>query len=138
MKLVKMREFGQCGAACLATVLGVSLDDALALVAPEYVGTTSKTLLRALRESGYSDAAEICTDAPDPFPPAILTVPSLNHAGLLHFLVWDGEQVLDPTCDEKRWPEDGPVFNGEKMPVQWACAILIGNRGACGVEVDDD
>ena len=57
--------------------------------------------------------------------PAILTVPSLNHLGFLHYIIWDGEQYLDPSNGAKRYPADGPALHG-KLRVFWAHAILWG------------
>lgn len=42
----------------------------------------------------------------------------------VHYVVWDGEQYLDPAPEGKlRYPSDGPEIAGERT-VCWASAIV--------------
>jgi len=133
MKLVKMREVGDCGPACLATVTGDNLDDIIAwareLERPDSWGTSAlndPAMLEYLRTHGYPDAQQVTNN---PNPPAILVVPSLNIPGLLHYVVWSDERtVLDPSLGPRLWPGDAPVVNGKQVNVQWATAIECGGR----------
>jgi len=126
MKLVKQEEFGQCGAACLAMVLGDPLEDVIAeiedrtWISLSVGGMTDCEIVEHLHKHLVN--ARIILDW-DGQKPAILTVPSLNHRGLLHYIVWDGERYLDPAMGELRYPEDAPVINGKKT-VCWATAIV--------------
>jgi hypothetical protein len=94
MKLVKMQIRGDCGPACLAMVLGEDLECSrtrIQKVDPQWtstIGTPSNLLIKALSDVGLC-AAESTTWVASP-DPAIVTVPSLNHRGLLHYIVWDG------------------------------------------------
>jgi hypothetical protein len=58
--------------------------------------------------------------------PAILTVPSLNIPGLLHYIVWDVStlQYLDPTYGRLKYPDDAPIVDGKQI-VSWTSGILI-------------
>jgi hypothetical protein len=135
VNLVKMREIGECGPACLATVTGDDLDEIIAWaksIERSYAYLTSALndddMVNYLRMHGYPDAHQV-TSVPD--PPAILIVPSLNIPGLLHYVVWDNERViLDPSPGPKLWPDDAPVVNGERVGIQWATAIVLGERRA--------
>lgn len=55
--------------------------------------------------------------------PAILTVPSLNHIGLLHFIVWSGDEYL-PSTGPLMYPGDSPTVAGRKLAPQVASAIV--------------
>jgi hypothetical protein len=133
VNLVKMREVGECGPACLATVTGDDLDEIIAWaksIERSYAYLTSALndddMVNYLHTHGYPDAHQV-TSVPD--PPAILIVPSLNIPGLLHYVVWSDEQViLDPSQGPKLWPDDAPVVNGERVGIQWATAIVLGER----------
>ena len=127
MKPVKQEGFGQCGAACLATVLGDPLDLVVAEVEAKAearladIGMADGEMVEHLRQHGLSNA-RIILDW-DGSEPAILTVPSLNYPGLLHYVVWDGAYYLDPSRGAFLYPRDAPVIGGEKM-VCWATAIV--------------
>jgi hypothetical protein len=133
--LIKMRAVGECGPACLATIVGAELDDVVAWAHARErsysYGTAALNdddMLEYLHEHGYPDARQ-ATSALE--PPAILTVPSLNVPGLLHFVVWDEErQIVDPSLGPKLWPDDAPVVNGERVGIQWATAIVLGEKQA--------
>lgn len=122
MRLVKQRKFGECGAACAAMVLGWSLDEVLAKIGNTQAGITNARLVEFLISNGVQCIESLAHPGN---VPSILTVPSLNHPGLLHYIVFDGEQYLDPACGEKHYPDDAPVVNGERVPPQWATAILL-------------
>lgn len=123
MMLVHMDKMGQCGAACLAMVLGKTLDEVLSEVGDTSSGLDSHRLIAVLSSHGFA-ALEI-TQLPRTDIPVILTVPSLNHRGLLHFIVWDGKEYLDPSRGPLRYPDDGYVKDGDVMPPQWASAIVF-------------
>lgn len=130
MKLVQQRRKGECGPACLAMVLGIELDQAVVEVEKQTgrpcttYGCSDSDMTTVLQAHGLRHARRSLDwfmqgEKPEP---AILTVPSLNHAGLLHFVVWDGERYLDPSNEAKRYPEDGPEIAGERT-VSWASLI---------------
>lgn len=126
MTLVPQSTFGECGAACLAMVTGQKLLEVVEELEEggcraRIDGITPDQLLVYLHRHGFPLAREVM--AWDSSQPAILTVPSLNHLGFLHFLVWDGENYLDPSNGALRYPDDGPVLHG-KLRVFWATAIV--------------
>ena len=129
MKLVQMEMPGDCGPACLAMVLGVSLGD----VTPDFPdrrrrGVIDQEMVDYLGSRGV--VAIRSMDWPDDRMPAILTVPSLNFPGLLHYTVWDGARLLDPSRGPKRYP-DGLDPTGVRPPTCgafWATAILLWPR----------
>lgn len=135
MELIKQKKFGECGVACLAMVTGKDYD----LVKEELIkfnidfdlGLSGDNLVDYLhKQPGFVMAREVLRlpehtpiePATSSVPPAILTVPSLNHLGCLHLIVWDGAQYLDPS-GPKIWPNDAPVIKGRRM-VFWASAIV--------------
>jgi hypothetical protein len=140
MRLVKQREKGECGLACIAMVLGVSLKEAIRmacitienhdyLLCPGVVdlewgsrGMTDEEVIEVLR--AYGAHAKNGPDWTDLAQAAILIVPSLNHRGLLHYVVWDpeAEQYLDPG-GPLVYPDHGPDVNGVR--VCWARAIIV-------------
>ena len=83
-----------------------------------------REMVRILKDQGLADA-KASLDWPSFETSAILTVPSLNYSGLLHYIVWDAEaqQYLDPANEPLRYPDDGPVI-AEERTVCWATAIL--------------
>jgi ABC-type bacteriocin/lantibiotic exporter with double-glycine peptidase domain len=127
MKTVKQERFGQCGAACLAMVLEEPLSEVVAsleatLNAPLHeIGVADGEMVEHLRDRGF-DRAQVTMEW-DGSEEAILTVPSLNHRGILHYIVWDGSQYLDPSTGPLTYPEDAPVIGGRKQ-VCWATAII--------------
>jgi hypothetical protein len=123
-KIVKMEKCGDCGPACLAMVLGCTLEEAWSMVnASPAGGVVPEEMIKALRKNGMGAIESLVI--PHPSCLAILTVPSLNHRGLLHYIYWDGHDILDPTNGKLRYPDDGPVIDGERLFPQWASAILI-------------
>lgn len=122
MKLVKQRNLGECGAACLAMVLDKDLDEVLAdfLYRPES-GITPTRMIEYLAKRGVP-ALESLT-LPSNTVKAILTVASLNHPGLLHYVVWDGEKFLDPG-GPLNYMDNAPIVN-DRPQVYWSSAILL-------------
>ena len=133
MRLVQQVKKGECGLACIAMVLGISLEEA-DKIAQRVLGTAGgcwgeyglmdREMVRILKDQGLADA-KASLDWPSFETSAILTVPSLNYSGLLHYIVWDAEaqQYLDPANEPLRYPDDGPVI-AEERTVCWATAIL--------------
>jgi hypothetical protein len=129
VELVRMKNNGECGPACLATVLGISLDEAIAEVEAisgnpvRTHGSGDDEIIAVLDKHGFK--AEHGIDWPfvgEGRVPAIVTVPSLNVRGLLHYIVWDGEVFLDPACGEFYYPDDAPIVRGYPQ-VFWASVI---------------
>jgi hypothetical protein len=92
---------------------------------PERYGVNDDEIVSLLRRHHlrYARSGTVWLDPPGGKEPAILTVPSLNYAGLLHYVVWDGKQYLDPAPEGKlRYPDDGPTIADEKA-VCWASCI---------------
>jgi hypothetical protein len=92
---VQQRGDGDCGVACFAMFTGESYERCRELLRfKANAGTSEAQMIGALayhfdvrvsRTDGWADAV-----------PGILTVPSLNMPGRLHFVVWTGSEVLDP------------------------------------------
>ena len=130
MRLIKQENFGECGLACLAMVLGQSLDEVRSNARAagrtvEKYGLDSADMIHYLKHFGLTEAREVLERDEQP---AILTVPSLNHLGFLHFVVWDGERYLDPSSGPLTYPDNGPEHpDGESGPQAfWASAIIWG------------
>lgn len=130
MDLVKQEQVGDCGPACVAMVLGCTLAEAREQLPKHPTGwTTPSDIIECLAQHGVPAIESLVW--PNYSVSAILTVPSLNHPGLLHFILWDGEQYLDPTNESKRYPDDVPTVRDQQLPPQWATVILLlpkGNR----------
>ena len=123
-ELVMQEKVGDCGPACVAMVLGCSLSRARGILPRDKNGATySSDIVECLCQNGVPAIESIVW--PRCSVPAILTVPSLNHVGLLHFILWDGERYLDTSHEAKRYPHDGPVVSGELQEPQWSTAILV-------------
>lgn len=128
MMLVQQTQKGECGAACLAMVLDLSLEAVLREVRDMHEdeeaylewGLVPEDMIEVLFQHGI--VARESVTRPDERP-AILTVPSLNYPGLLHYIVWDGGRYLDPSPGPLRYPDDAPVIRGTRS-VQWASAII--------------
>lgn len=132
MKLVKQRAFGECGAAAIAMVLNCDIADVVVEInrglarnglSLQTDGIAETEMVEYLRMKGRDARAVL--QRPDSRP-AILTVPSLNHRGLLHFIVWDGERYLDPATGPLLYPDDAPIIR-DKKTVCWASAIIWDN-----------
>lgn len=124
MKLVRQECVGDCGPACVATVLGCSLSAARSLLYAEPgKGITDEQIVTALVDRGVPALAS--TVWPGYSVSAILSVPSLNHRGLMHYIVWDGEEYLDPTHEGYRYPDDSPVVHGVRLEPQWSTVVLL-------------
>jgi hypothetical protein len=124
MKLVKQEKFGQCGPACVATVLGMGLQEVLEDFDTSE-GVHEDQIVEYLADNGV--VSMVSSVWPAYSVKAILTVPSLNHPGFLHMIIWDGERYLDPSPGPLVYPDDSPINEntGEKVPPQWATAILL-------------
>lgn len=125
MNLVIMKEVGDCGPACLAMVLGKTLEDVTKDFPDRYHrGVSEEEMVGYLADHKVPSLASLVW--PHRSVPAILTVPSLNHLGLLHFVVWDGTQILDPSEGPKVYPEDTPLqYKTASIPVPWVSTILL-------------
>jgi predicted double-glycine peptidase len=130
MMLVKQKAMGECAAACLATVIGSTLDEAIAELMKDWpdlhiyrMGVSDEMLIVTMKRLGMPNVRSV-TDW-DASRPAIVTVPSLNHRGYFHFVVYDGHMYLDPSCEAAVYPRDAPVIDGERT-VCWASAIVWG------------
>jgi len=119
MKLVKQQEFGLCGPACLATILNKDLYDIVQKFTehtgkdPRQTGMTDEEIIDFLLLEGYENVKNEFY-LKDSSRPAICTVASLNHLGLLHYIVWDGKKYLDPGVG-RTYPNDAPKLNGESV-----------------------
>ncbi len=126
MRLVKQKKKGECGPACLAMVLGIELDEAIVL-SEEVAGFRRDCGLNDLEQAAVLESRGLRARRTLDWnwrEPAILTVPSLNHRGILHFIVWDGERFLDPACSGLTYPDDAPTVDGRERYVSWAGAIV--------------
>jgi ABC-type bacteriocin/lantibiotic exporter with double-glycine peptidase domain len=133
MKLVTQEHKGECGPACIAMVLGLTLDEAIERaerllegVKVRDYGMCDDEMVELLKLNGFEHARS--STSWDAASNAILTVPSLNYHGLLHYLVYDVQDgYLDPASVDAtyHYPEDAPIVGGKKM-VQWAAAITWG------------
>jgi len=120
-KMVKQRGNGDCGIACLAMVLGKPYEEIKTYIDDTSEGTDSIFVKDVLTHYGKKNVRE---ELHYKFgKPAILTVPSLNHPGLLHYIVCDGEKKwLDPSIEKRVYPNDGPIVNG-RLKIYVASAI---------------
>lgn len=126
-KMVKMKKCGDCGPACLAMVLECTLEEAWEMVrATPTGGVVPEEMVKALVDHGVP--AIEASVMPHHTVGAILTVPSLNHPGLLHYIYWNGEEIFDPTNGALRYPDDAPVLDGKRLSPQWASTILLWPR----------
>jgi hypothetical protein len=125
MKLVKQEAFGDCGPACLAMVMRRKLSE-VRIFFPERKtrGCCPSEMINFLRKNGVP-----CVESFECFNEvsSILTVPSLNHPGFLHYIVWDhiGRRYLDPTNEELRYPDDSPSIGGVQIEPSASSAILL-------------
>ena len=133
MKLVTQTAKGECGPACLAMVLEETLTDVM-LDFPDCArdGVSDAEMVEYLAKHGVAALSSVtwpcrrCVSQGDSYArvPGIATVPSLNHPGLLHFIVWDGETWLDPSPGPRCYPEDAPTIRGERT-VSWSSVLLL-------------
>lgn len=131
MELVKQEKCGDCGPACVAMVLGCSLNEAKEYLRHEDgQGVTSGQIIGCLAGRGVPAIESL--EWPTTKIPAILTVPSLNNPGLLHYIVYDGRQILDPSNEAKHYPDDMPGLGDYDGALQlpWTTAILLWPREA--------
>lgn len=130
MKLVTQEKVGQCGPACVAMVLCLPLKRVLEWFPHcEHIGATDDNMVAILNENGYPAVSSTSIPYDNTgliAVPAILTVPSLNIPGLLHYIVWDVStlQYLDPTYGRLKYPDDAPIVDGKQI-VSWTSGILI-------------
>jgi len=126
MELVKQRAFGECGPACLSMLTGYPLsqivDGYKAIdVDVRKDGLDSRQMMHYLDYIGFGPTRETLNW--DEKSVAVLTVPSLNTFGVLHYIVWDGSRYLDPSTGPATYPDDA-----RDGTVPWACALLVGDR----------
>jgi len=134
MRLVTQRKFGGCGLACVAMVTGASLDAveqaALDLgIVYAQCGIADHELINLLeifRKRGVTKLLYRTT-----WEPCILMVPSLNIPGLLHYIVWDGKQYLDPSPGPLRYPDNAPVIEKVRVPPQAGYVIVWDREELC-------
>lgn len=126
MKLVKQTAYGQCGAACLAMVMGDPLDRIVTEVT-DRIGPTN--MAKGMMTTDVVDHLHIhgfvgsrVTRWWDGSEPAILVVPSLNHNAILHAIVWDGVKFLDPSEGPLLYPADADPRARQRA------AIIFGGR----------
>jgi hypothetical protein len=95
MKLVRQPPGSNlCGQACLATLLGISLDEAVTLVGVEG-GTRTKHLKRALSAMGVPHASRRTLGAPERDDTALLFFWSADRSAA-HWVLWHGRKYYDP------------------------------------------
>jgi len=124
---IKQKKFGQCGPACLAMVLKCELDAVVLNLERggrdlATTGMTDQEMVEFLQDQDVECYISM-ERAPD--QPAILTVPSLNHPGVLHYIYWDGKEYHDPGSGHLVYPKHAPRFGGDQI-VCWSTAIIIG------------
>ncbi len=122
MKLVKQTKLGECGPACIAMVAGVSLKRALEVVGDTSSGTTDDKMIEVLAQ--FHIPALLSLTWPSYDISAIASVPSLNHTGLNHYIVWTGSKWLDPG-GPKTYPNDCPIVANVRLDPQWSGVILL-------------
>jgi hypothetical protein len=128
MELVKQKGFGECAVACISMVTGKDYNLVLDGIATLYKIKPHLEGINCLQVVGYLQKySEFKTVREVIYPyyasSAILSVPSLNHVGLLHFIVWDDKRYLDPSLGPKFWPDDAPIINGKRI-ISIATAIV--------------
>ena len=127
MNEIKQRGFGECGIACLAMVCGEKYEH-IRKMFPDVVtkdGSDPDLMIKVLRDLRFKNVQEM-VGLPDDIEnrPAILTVPSLNHIGLLHYIVWDGNgNFLDPCQEGKRYPDDAYQIDGKPKVYAASCIV---------------
>ncbi len=126
MKLVQQKQKGDCGPACLATILGLTLQEVLEDFPKARIkGVPPLEMIDYLTNRGVAAMESItwpCVNSVN--VPAIVTVPSLNNLGLLHYVVWNGVQYLDPSNKSLRYPDDCPQVSGVAT-LMWSSVILL-------------
>lgn len=117
MKLVNQRTDWDCGYAVLAIFAGISYEKAMEAVlkrCPDAKGGPigDRDLMIALRDFGY-DPIQCCGSMGMVGVPEILIVASLNFPGVLHYIVLDGNEVLDPQTNRegKKFFKTGDNFS---------------------------
>lgn len=98
MKLVIQNSPTTCGQACIATILNISLEDAIKLVGHDQI-TSDQELLDALWATRF-------TDGPPPIGETALQKHKEPNGNREHWTVWDRNQTLDPAQirADKLWP----------------------------------
>lgn len=128
MKLVKQQKRGECGVACLATILEMPLDDVLQHFPDCHdYGLNDDDMIGFLADHGVPALSSTQWPKSHCKVPAIVTVPSLNEPGYLHYIVWDGKEYLDPSPGELQYPKDG-VPRSSYLVASWASVILLWPR----------
>ena len=97
MKLIRQETDWGCGQACVATLAGVDFDSACVVTA-KFEATTASDLRNALRWLGWTVAPRIrrLPRASRPPTQSIVFLQEHGRRGVGHWVVWDGERVLDP------------------------------------------
>lgn len=98
MKLVLQNSPTTCGQACVATLLEISLEDAIRLVGHDQI-TSDKDLLDTLWATHFTDGAP-------PTGKIALQKHKEPNGNREHWTVWDGSKILDPAQirEDKLWP----------------------------------
>lgn len=94
---VQQRGDGDCGIACFSMITGESYDFCREKIFKNFKSNQGLTECAMLGALAYHFGVHVAlTNGWVDSMPGICTVPSLNHPGLLHFVIWTGTDVLDP------------------------------------------
>lgn len=111
---VYQRTSSDCVVCCLAMYLGVSYEEARAMVQDHPGGGVCfNQAVEALRKRGRSARRSVYFFSGFP---AILDLPSLNLVGRMHACYWDGEKAWDPNAGKS----DRLVWTTELVMVRCA------------------
>lgn len=123
MKWVRQEHFGESGMAAVSMVTGQPIDW-VRKSTPELIVTTAglgvDRVVSFLQRSGLEHAR--VSHEVRAGDPAILITASLNYPGLMHYVVWTGEELLDPSGGPKRYPTD--FVGHQPMDCFWTTAIV--------------
>jgi ABC-type bacteriocin/lantibiotic exporter with double-glycine peptidase domain len=99
--LIKQRNSGDCGVACLAMFMGVPYETSEYLVQEDLKrrtpvdGMNNVELAKILKSCGY-EPMQVFTLLPN--TPAILSVPAIGkNRKAFHYIYWNGEKIYDPS-----------------------------------------
>ena len=118
--LVVQKEVGGCGVACVAMGLNVTYEKAQSITEelfPEWKVSDGLSIdkITTILRTKFEHVEYMTSDFLDLLPgrDAIVTVPSLNYPGLLHFIYIKDELVLDPSPGPLRYPKDSTNIDGK-------------------------